>query len=283
MSLLIEVEALASMLGKDDVRIIDTRFSLQDVRLGHRQYLEGHIPGAIYADLEQDLSGTIVPGVTGRHPLPEPAHFASRLQGWGMTDCSQIVIYDDGSHAMAARCWWVLEWAGLTQVSILNGGFRAWAHANLPVDCDVVACARSDYQFQPMSERVVSADDVSALLCRSVALIDARERDRFAGRKEPIDSMAGHIPNAICAPFAENMGADGRFRTSEELLERFRTFYGEASSDRENTPVCYCGSGVTACHNIFAMRLAGLPWPRLYAGSWSEWITNKKRPIATGD
>ncbi|GAA4652848.1 sulfurtransferase [Kistimonas scapharcae] len=283
MSLLIEVDELAEKLGEPSLRLIDARFSLQDINLGNQQYRDGHIPGAVYADLEQDLSGTIAPGITGRHPLPDPVQFAKRLQFWGISETTQVVVYDDGSHAMAARCWWLLEWAGLSSVRVLHGGFKAWVDAGLPLTRKIAKCDPSDYAFTPCYQRTVTAGDVLMLSQQSAALLDARGLERYAGRSEPIDPVAGHIPGALCIPFTENMDVNNRFFSPDVLTERFRRFYSTADTGEYSRPVCYCGSGVTACHNILAMRLAGLPWPTLYPGSWSEWITDPARPVATGD
>ncbi len=281
MSPLIEVDELAGMLGDKSLRLIDARFSLQDIALGKQQYLDGHISGAVYADLEQDLSGPITPGTTGRHPLPDPVQFAKRLQFWGITESTKVVVYDDGSHAMAARCWWLLAWVGVSHVRVLHGGFNAWVEAGFPVTQDIWVPEPSDTVFSPGYLQTVEADEVLGLSRQSAVLLDARGRERFAGREEPIDPVAGHIPGAICMPFADNMDGNHRFLSPDVLAERFGRFY--STSDTDSRPVCYCGSGVTACHNILAMRLAGLPWPMLYPGSWSEWITDPARPVATGD
>ncbi|WP_211829486.1 sulfurtransferase [Kistimonas asteriae] len=283
MSLLIEVDELAERLDEQSLRLIDARFSLQDINLGKQQYLSGHIPTAVYADLEQDLSGAIVPGITGRHPLPDPAQFAKRLQSWGISETTQVVIYDDGSHAMAARCWWLLEWAGLSRVRVLHGGINAWVDAGLRVTREARIPNLSDYVFSPCYKRTVTADDVLMLSREPAVLLDARGQERYAGRLEPIDPVAGHIPGAVCMPFTDNMDDNNRFLSPDVLAERFRRFYSTSDTGEDIRPVCYCGSGVTACHNILAMRLAGLPWPALYPGSWSEWITDPARPVATGD
>ncbi len=283
MNLLIEADELAGMLGDESLRLIDARFSLQDITLGKQQYLDGHIPGAVYADLEQDLSGPITPGVTGRHPLPDPVQFAKRLQSWGITESSQIIVYDDGSHAMAARCWWLLEWAGLSRVRVLHGGFNAWGDEGLPVTQYISVPDPSNYVLSPGYLQTVTADEVLMLSHQSAVLLDARGRERFAGREEPIDPVAGHIPGAICMSFTDNMDGNNRFLSPDVLAERFGRFYSIPDKEEDSRPVCYCGSGVTACHNILAVRLAGLPWPILYPGSWSEWITDPARPVATGD
>lgn len=282
MILLIEPAKLATRLDNPRLRLIDTRFSLQDTSLGWRQYQASHLPGAVYADLEADLSGTIISGVTGRHPLPEPTEFSMRLRRWGIDAETPVVIYDDGSHAMAARLWWLLAWAGLDSVQILHGGFSAWIKAGLPVTADVTTHMTSDYQFEPRDEWVVTAEQVEQLAQKNVALLDARGKTRFTGEEEPMDSVAGHIPGAVCLPFTENMDSNNRFLSSEALVRRFLPFYAKPGSDDTTVPVCYCGSGVTACHNILATQLAGLPWPQLYADSWSDWITDKSRPVATG-
>lgn len=285
MNMLIEVDELAERLGEQSLRLIDTRFSLQDVDLGKRQYRDGHISGAVYADLERDLSGAVTPGVTGRHPLPDPAQFAERLQSWGINETTQVVVYDAGNHSMAARCWWLLEWAGLSRVRVLHGGLKAWVDAGFPVGQGGASCDPGNYTFTPRNQRTVTTNDVLTLLSQhqSAALLDARDLERYAGRSEPIDPVAGHIPGAVCVPFVDNMDSHNRFLPPDVLTDRFGRFYPTADAGEDLRPACYCGSGVTACHNILAMRLAGLPWPTLYPGSWSEWITDPARPVATGD
>lgn len=276
---LISPEHLSKRLQQSDLRILDCRFALDDPDYGQRSYAEAHIPGARYADLERDLSGEVVPGVTGRHPLPRPQHLIEKLRNWGLNNDSDIVLYDDGPGAFAARAWWLLAWLGKRDgVYLLDGGFEAWREAGLPLDSSVPADMAGNFSGQPDDSLIMDATQLSSRLdTPDLPLIDARALPRFLGEVEPIDPVAGHIPGASCAPFTENLDATGRFLQPNELHARFdRLLAGRAPE----TLVAYCGSGVTACHNLFALCLAGYPLAKLYPGSWSEWITDSQRPVA---
>ncbi len=279
---LLTATQLAERLSAPELRILDCRFALDDPAYGRTRYAEGHVPGAQFADLERDLSGPIIKGVTGRHPLPDPARLQEALRAWGVDQDSTIVLYDDGPGAFAARAWWLLAWLGKRDgVFLLDGGFQAWQAAGLPVTAQVTEPARGDFTARPDACLVVEADQLGRRLAEpGLTLIDARALPRFRGEVEPLDPVAGHIPGARCAPFTENLGADGRFLPPEQLRQRFENLLAGRNPEQL---VAYCGSGVTACHNLFAMSLAGLPLAPLYAGSWSEWITDPARPVATGD
>ncbi|HTO19025.1 MAG TPA: sulfurtransferase [Pseudomonas sp.] len=279
---LLTAQQLAERLSTPDLRILDCRFALDNPAVGRSRYAEGHIPGARFADLEQDLSGPVVKGATGRHPLPDPAHLQERLREWGVNQDSTVLLYDDGPGAFAARAWWLLAWLGKRDgVYLLDGGFQAWQAAGLPVTTQIDEPARGNFTARPDASLVLDADSLSRRLCDpALTLIDARGLPRFRGEVEPLDPVAGHIPGACCAPFTDNLGADGRFLPPAQLRQRFERLLAGRSPDQL---VAYCGSGVTACHNLFAMSLAGLPLAPLYAGSWSEWITDPARPVATGD
>lgn len=273
---LIETEELQARLGEPELRIIDCRFQLGDPVYGPERYAAGHIPGAVYAHLDTDLSSPIIPGKTGRHPLPDPERLAARLRAWGVSRDSEVVAYDDGNAAYAGRVWWLLRWLGHTRVRVLNGGWTRWCALGGRQSQTVPRPAPGDFTGTPDWTRVVGAEDVLAHLGDAGrVLLDARAAPRFRGEVEPIDPVAGHIPGALCAEFSENLAPDGRFKESAALGARFAGF---DVNNRE--VVCYCGSGVTACNNILAATLAGLPEPKLYAGSWSEWITDPARPIA---
>ncbi|SEM81842.1 thiosulfate/3-mercaptopyruvate sulfurtransferase [Pseudomonas sp. ok272] len=262
--------------------ILDCRFALEDPDYGQRSYAEGHIAGAAFADLERDLSGPVVKGVTGRHPLPTPPALNERLQAWGIHPDSDIVLYDDGPGAFAARAWWLLAWLGKRDgVFILDGGLKAWHAAGLPLSLDASSLSRGTFNGTPDHALLLDAEHLQKRLALpTLTLLDARGLPRFRGEVEPIDPVAGHIPGAQCAAFTDNLGADGRFLPAEQLKQRF----AEKLAGRSPTElVAYCGSGVTACHNLFALCLAGYPLGTLYAGSWSEWITDPTRAIATGD
>ncbi|AYC33683.1 sulfurtransferase [Pseudomonas cavernae] len=273
---------LASRLGRPGLVILDCRFALEDIAYGQRSYAEGHIAGAQFADLERDLSGPIVKGVTGRHPLPEPAPLLERLRVWGVDNASDIVLYDDGPGAFAARAWWLLAWLGKREgVYLLDGGLNAWRAAGLPLTSEPPTRASGNFQGQPDASLVLSAEQLQQRLSDpQLTLLDARGLPRFRGEVEPIDPIAGHIPGARCATFTDNLGGDGRFLPAAQLQQRFAALL---AGKPQQELVAYCGSGVTACHNLFALSLAGYPLARLYAGSWSEWITDPARPIAQGD
>jgi thiosulfate/3-mercaptopyruvate sulfurtransferase len=262
--------------------ILDCRFALEDPDYGQRSYSEGHIAGAHFADLERDLSGPVNKGLTGRHPLPQAELLLARLRAWGIEADSDIVLYDDGPGAFAARAWWLLAWLGKRDgVFILDGGLKAWHGAGLPLSLDAPSSVPGSFVGQPDNRLLLSAEQLQQRLGQpELTLLDARALPRFRGEVEPIDPVAGHIPGAQCAAFSDNLGSDGRFLPAEQLRQRFAAQLGNRSVDGL---VAYCGSGVTACHNLFALCLAGYPLAQLYAGSWSEWITHPQRAIATGD
>jgi len=270
------------------VVIVDCRFSLTEPDRGRSEYLEGHIPGAWYAHLDDDLAGPITTS-SGRHPLPEPGEFGRFLAQMGVADDVQVVCYDHGAGAIAARLWWLLRWVGHDQVAVLDGGFKAWVREGYPVTDEVPAVDRRG-EFDVPAQRV---DDsiwlgTSQLVdeSKNLVVLDARSAERFRGDVEPIDRKAGHIPGAINADFMKNLGADGRFLSASSLRSRFLSIEQVAAADADSklgAIVHSCGSGVTACHNLLAMEIAGLTGSRLYPGSWSEWIADDSRPIATGD
>ena len=259
---------------------VDCRFDLADPAAGARRYAEGHIPGARYAHLDDDLSDPITP-TTGRHPLPEPGRFAQRLDQWGIDGASQVVAYDDANGGMAARLWWLLRWVGHSRVAVLNGGLRAWRAAGYPLSEQPPAVTPRVFTPHLDPRMLLDVDAVaSELAARRIALVDARPADRFAGRNETFDPVAGHIPGARNHPFQRNVDAAGRFLPVEQLREAWRPTLAGSPGERV---VSMCGSGVTACHNLLALEIAGTHGARLYPGSWSEWIRDPARPVATGD
>lgn len=282
-STLIDVAQLSRWLDRGEWVILDCRFALVDPEIGHDQYLEGHIPGAHHADLEAHLSSCVIEGLSGRHPLPDRRQLSRRFREWGVNPHVQIVSYDHGDGAFAARLWWLARWLGHTEVAVLNGGLRAWRQVNGTVE-EGPASPRPKGRFRASrpQTREVDAEEVLSI-CKSGAactsetvIVDARAHERFRGDVEPIDPVAGHIPTASCMPFGENLDDDGYWLDPAALRRRF--------AGLANVPaVSYCGSGVTAAHNILAMVHAGLPEPSLYPGSWSEWIQDPTRPIARGD
>jgi thiosulfate/3-mercaptopyruvate sulfurtransferase len=277
---LIDASELSRHLEDSNWAVVDCRFSLDDTERGHRDYLQAHIPGAMYAHLDRDLSGEIIPERTGRHPLPDILSLAETFSAWGIDADTQVVVYDDLTGTMAARLWWLLNWMGHTNVAMLNGGWENWIQSGLPVQGGTESRARRRFEPRVVPDAHVTVEQVEELRTKpGYALLDARSGQRFRGEIEPIDAVAGHIPGAISAPCEENVTADGCFHPPELLRRRFEKLM--KSVPPENV-ICYCGSGVTAAHNILAIAYAGLGAVRLYAGSWSEWITDSSRPIATG-
>lgn len=261
---LIDTSTAVELAGS--IRFLDCRSSLADPDAGRRAFEAGHIRGALFISLDDDLAAA--PGDGGRHPLPDPERLAARLAALGISDEDQVVVYDDAGGAYAARAWWCLRWLGHESVALLDGGLGGWPD---PLSVETQTPVPGNFSIRPSLTRHLDVGELTAALS-AYQLIDARAQVRFDGLEEPIDPVAGHIPGAICRPFQENLGDDGRFRKPAELAERF--------PEGDNV-VCYCGSGVTAAHNVLAMRVAGLPEPLLYPGSWSEWIRDEDRPIAT--
>jgi thiosulfate/3-mercaptopyruvate sulfurtransferase len=278
--LLIDTDHLARHLAQPDYVVFDCRFDLADTGRGERDYAQGHIPGARYAHVDRDLSGPIT-AESGRHPLPDPARLCRWLGRNGVGDGVRVVAYDDSGGNMAVRLWWLLRWLGHATVALLDGGWQAWAGAGLATDAALPAARTVRFSGTPDPTLWVTSDQVEAnLKTGKWLLLDARTGERFRGENEPIDPVAGHIPGARSHPLQDNLGPDGRFLSGAELAAAYRRSIAGYPPDRV---VCLCGSGVTACHDIFAMELAGLPGARLYAGSWSEWIRDPRRPVAVGD
>ena len=277
---LISTRDLGPHVGDVDWAIVDCRHRLADLAFGRAAYAESHIAGAVFADILDDLSGPLVPGKTGRHPLPAVATLAAKLSAWGIDRAVQVVAYDDRGGAMAARLWWLLRWLGHERVAELDGGWPAWLDAGLPVGSGLET--RTPRRFVRAMRPELLADAATVDRVRedpAWRVLDARAAERFRGENETIDPVAGRIPGAVSAPYADNLGPDGRFRPAAELRERYAGLLGEV---RAAHAVCYCGSGVTAAHDLLALAHAGLGDGRLYAGSWSEWINDPSRPLATG-
>jgi thiosulfate/3-mercaptopyruvate sulfurtransferase len=253
--------------------VLDTRWRLAGPP-ALDDYRAGHLPGAVFVDLDRDLAAP--PGAGGRHPLPDPAAFAAAMRRCGVSLSSSVVVYDDADATAAARAWWLLRYFGHPAVAVLDGGYRAWVAAGQPVVTEVPSPAAGDFVAAPGGMPLVDAAGAAAL-ARDGVLLDARAAERYRGETEPVDPVAGHIPGAISAPVTGNVGADGRLLPVEALRERFAGLGADGSR-----PVgAYCGSGVTAAQEVLALEVAGVP-AALYAGSWSEWITDPDRPVATG-
>ncbi len=259
--------------------VVDCRFSLADTERGRRAYREAHIPGAVYAHLDDDLSGLIVPGVTGRHPLPDGETLAQTLSNWGIGAGVQVAAYDDFGGGIAARLWWMLRWMGHDAVAVLDGGFPAWQRLDLPTRSGDEMRPPRRFMPQPRPAWIADVEAVNARRSDpAYRLVDARAAERYRGEHEPIDPVAGHIPGAVSAPFTENLDADGCFLPPEALRARFEALLGDVPPERT---ICYCGSGVTAAHNLLALAHAGLGEVLLYPGSWSHWIADPERPVET--
>ncbi len=277
---LISASELRSHLNDADWAVIDCRFSLDDTERGRRDYLQSHIPGAVYAHLDQDLSGKKIPGKTGRHPLPEVRSFAETLSGWGIDSGTQVVAYDDSTGSMAARLWWMLHWLGHPNTALLNGGWKLWSESGLPSRGGPEYRKAKHFEPHEIPGAYVSAEQVQEFSGNpDYVILDARSAPRFRGEVEPLDSVAGHIPGALSAPCEENVSPEGTFLPPEVLRLRFEKFVKSVSP---KNVICYCGSGVTAAHNLISIAYAGLGMGRLYAGSWSDWITDPARPVAKG-
>lgn len=274
---LISPKELAQNFDDPNWRIVDCRFSLDDTERGRRDYNEAHIPNAIYAHLNDDLSASVIPGKTGRHPLPKIDDLAKLFSQWGIDENVQVVAYDDASGAIAARLWWLLRWLGHDRVAVLDGGFDAWNSAGYPVSDKLFEPVIRNFTPAPRPEFLV---DINTLEKRmhdnNWLVVDSRSSDRYSGKNETIDPVAGHIPNAVNAPYADNLNSEGKFLEKPALYKRFRELLDEHAA---SNAIFYCGSGVTACHNLLAMHHAGLGDGKLYAGSWSEWIIDSARLI----
>ena len=279
-SYLIDVDELQAQLTQAAWHVVDCRFNLMQPAQGQEDYERGHIPGASYANLDSDLAGTVSDS-SGRHPLPFARQFAATLSSWGIDNNSQVVVYDGGSGAIAARLWWMLKWVGHDRVAVLNGGFAAWQEAAYEVSDVVESVTASSFQAQPNPDLVISTADLEDAMHAGNApiLVDARDRARFAGEAEPIDSVAGHVPGAINHPFSESVDEKGAWKSVQEIRE---SWSGVLGADQDRPWVAMCGSGVTACHLALSARLAGYCIPALYVGSWSEWIRDPGRPITIG-
>lgn len=274
---LVDAETLVAELGRDDLVVLDCRFSLADPDAGEAAWREAHVPGARYAHLDRDLSGPHWPDA-GRHPWPDAAAFTATLGRWGVSPDHQVVAYDAGDGAFAARLWFLLRALGHRAVAVLDGGWARWAALGLRTESDAsVAGPTRTYRAQFDRARLLDATQVQAHLARGDLLVDARAAERYRGEVEPIDRKAGHVPGAVNRPYADNL-VDGRFKPAPQLAAEFCALLG---AHAVGDAVAMCGSGVTACHHLLAMEHAGLRGAKLFTGSWSGWIEDDARPIAT--
>ena len=271
---LIEAGTVYKHLAGPDWTFVDCQYDLADKNAGYRSYLAGHIPGAVYASLHKDLSGQ--PDTDyGRHPVPSRGALETTFSTMGISNHKQVVAYDNSGGTFAARLWWLLNYAGHTRVAVLDGGLNAWTQAGYNLKNNEEHAVMGSFKAVLNGAALVRLNEVATV----PRLIDSREPDRYAGKTEPIDSVAGHIPGAINHFWKNNLDGQGKFLTPERLGQALREVY---SGTRAEDVVFYCGSGVSACHNLLAAVHAGYPLPGLYAGSWSEWCSDPSRPVAVG-
>jgi thiosulfate/3-mercaptopyruvate sulfurtransferase len=275
---LIDVVDLKSMLPSGNCRVIDTRFDLFDAQKGPTDYLAGHIPGASFAHMDDDLASAISP-TSGRHPLPEVGAFIDKLRAWGVSNDSKVVVYDYANSSLAVRLWWMLKfWLGHEQVAVLDGGIAAWSTQGGSLESGSADVDKGNFSATANTSVIATTEEISLAVDagEGLHLIDARDAARFRGDVEPIDTVAGHVPGARNLPLGVNLAESGLWRSPEALRHTWLEFLAEGP---DIAPVVMCGSGVTACHLVLSAHLAGLPAPRVYVGSWSEWIRDENRPV----
>jgi thiosulfate/3-mercaptopyruvate sulfurtransferase len=275
---LISTTELSECLFKPDWLVLDCRFTLADPGKGLRDYIQAHIPGALYVHLDEDLSGPKIPGVSGRHPLPSVEAAARTFAGWGISSNVQVVCYDDAGGALAAaRAWWMLRWLGHQAVAVLNGGWQKWVGERREALAGIETRQPGIFHHHPRPEMIANTAEVESLRQDpAYRLFDVRTSDRYHGRNETIDPVAGHIPGAVSAPYAFNLNPNLTFRSPAKIKQHYQDLLDGVPAERA---VFYCGSGVTSTHNILALLYAGLGEARCYIGSWSEWITDPLRPV----
>lgn len=279
--ILIVAEALRDRLDDPELVIVDCRFDLADPEAGRRAWLENHVPGAVFLDLDEDLAGP-VDKRTGRHPLPDPQVIASRLGRLGISRRHEVVVYDGSHGGIAARAWWILRWLGQEHVRLLDGGLARWCRLELPLEGGDLVREPTTYEASPRPELVLTTEEIEAAggKVASLNLLDARDAGRFRGEHEPIDPVAGHVPGARSLPFTEFVHEDGTWRPVAQRAALLEKVLGDV---RESDWSVMCGSGVTACHLAISALEAGIREPRIYVGSWSEWIRDPRRPVGRGD
>jgi len=283
---LISAEALRNALPGSDWLVFDVRHNLADHQAGRRAYTQGHIPGAIFLDHEQDLCATKT-GRNGRHPLPTLADFAALMRLQGLTPERQAIVYDEGSSMFAAHLWWMLRWLGHAHVRVLDGGWQAWVAAggaiqtrvDIPATTEAQVIQHAGWGARAAMPTVNTQQVEQNIHTPAFVVVDARAPERFRGETEPMDPVAGHIPGALNRPSSVNLTPEGRFKPAAQLRTEFQALLGNKPAAQV---VHQCGSGITACHNLLAMEIAGLPGSLLYPGSWSEWCSDLSRPVATG-
>jgi thiosulfate/3-mercaptopyruvate sulfurtransferase len=276
---LVDVDTLAAHLDDPSWVVLDCRFELTRPTWGEEGFANGHIPGAQYAHLDRDLAAAQT-ATSGRHPLPAPEAFAALARRWGINDTTQIVVHDQASGVYAARAWWLFRWLGHDSVAVLRGGLAAWTSSARALTTETSTRTGGNFVARPQENWVVTVDDVlESVVSHRLHVVDGRGADRFAGQNETMDPIAGHVPGAVNHPFASNFAADGTWLPEAELRARWeKSLQGRPA----NEVVTMCGSGVSACLNLLALETLGIQGARLYTGSWSEWIRDPSRPVATG-
>ena len=276
-SSLITPQTVNEHLEDPNWRFFDCRYVLTEPEKKQSEFAESHLPGATYVHVNHNLAGPRIPGKTGRHPLPKITELSKTFAAWGISSSTQVVVYDDTGGAYAVRLWWMLRWLGHDSVAVMDGGWPRWLKEERPVSADIFIPESVNFNAKPREHWSVSAEDICNYFDNpEVRIFDARSRDRFRGENETLDPVAGHIPGAVSAPFAENLDADGNWKSKSELQKMYLELLDGSPVEQA---VTYCGSGITACHNILAMCYAELGDSRLYSGSWSDWITNPERPV----
>lgn len=280
--MLISVHDLVELQRSGHCLIVDCRFNLADPKAGYQAYVESHIPGAVYADLDKDLASPVTAS-SGRHPLPDASRFSGFLAGIGWTPGSKVVAYDDIGGAFAARLWWLMKYVGQNHVALLDGGYPAWletGYATNSGEADMDVEATPPVRLSGNADMVLTAAEVEdGLSQQAIVLVDARAAERYRGDVEPLDTVAGHVPGAKNLPLGSNLGQDQHFKSAENIRKQWQTILCDSGSRQL---VHMCGSGVTACFNQFAAELAGIEGSKIYAGSWSEWIRDPARRVASG-
>ncbi len=261
-------------------RFFDCRFVLNNPMQKQSEYRTSHLPKASYVNLENDLSDTHITGRTGRHPLPDKEKLFKKLSLWGIDSSVQVVVYDDFGGAHASRFWWILRWLGHDKVAVLDGGWPRWIKENRPISNEIYSPKSRVFNAIPRDNLHVSAENViEYCFDKKTNILDARSLERFRGENESMDPVAGHIPSAVSAPYTNNLDSDGNWKSKSELRKMYLKLLDGSPAEES---VNYCGSGITACHNVLAIYHAGLGLARIYPGSWSDWITDPKRPVEIG-
>ena len=275
---IISAQELAKIVGNEDVRVFDCRFSLKDPEGGLKAYQSGHIAGAQRADMDTQLSSAMTE-TSGRHPIPQAEVLAEQLRVWGVSKNTQVIAYDDMFGAFGSRLWWLLRWLGHENVAVLDGGLKTWQEAGMDLVTDEASYVAGDFQAAVNDAWVMDVDSVEAQLAAGeITLVDARPADRFTGKDQQTDPVPGHVPGAQNLPFGGNLTSDGKFQSAEALNQRFAEVIPQGDVAQL---VNMCGSGVTACHNLLAQKIAGYQPARLFIGSWSQWIRDPKRAVVT--